>query len=52
MHTYEYFKLIKSFIPHTNNCTFDIHKYSHVDRNSSVDIAIRYGLDGPGIESR
>jgi hypothetical protein len=29
----------------------DIIVYS-VDRDSSVDIAIRYGLDGPRIESR
>ena len=26
--------------------------YSYVGRDSSVGIATRYGLDGPGIESR
>ena len=35
------------FIPEDGECTV-----SHVGRNSSVGISIRYGLDGPGIESR
>jgi len=29
-----------------------INCYKYVSRDSSVGIAIRYGLDGPGIESR
>ena len=40
------YSLICSFI------RFCLVPYEIVGRNSSVDIAIRYGLDGPGIESR
>jgi len=29
-----------------------IHTYIYMGRNSAVGIATRYGLDGPGIESR
>ena len=37
------------FIRIIDNCVCSV---SPVDRDSSVGIATRYGLDGPGIESR
>jgi hypothetical protein len=38
----------RSSLIHLSNCTFSL----LVGRDSSVGIATRYGLDGPGIESR
>ena len=36
----------------TSTSTFTFNSFIFVDRNSSVGIATRYGLKGPGIKSR
>jgi len=53
MHVSSYWPLISVISgARTRTCVFVLHKRTSVGRDSSVGVATRYGLSGPGIESR